>query len=130
MKPVEVAKDGAIYDLVFLHHVALTGEGLEMIQKAIRAMGYELDQVPIVVEGKVPRAKVYVVLGGGALKKWMRGKVASPGNWIEWNGRQVYVTYSPVFILRFKSVTAEVKRFKSHMWTGLKGILERLKLMS
>ena len=127
VKPVEVAKDGAVYDIVFLHHEALNAAGQEMMEKTIRALGYEPQDVPIVVEGKVPRAKVYVVLGGKAREKWMPGTFVAPGSWTNWKEKRVYVTYSPVYILRFKTVTDEVKRIKLQMWGGLKSIVKNLK---
>ena len=127
VKPVEVAKDGAVYDLVFLHHAPLNAAGQEMMEKTIRALGYEVGDVPIVVEGKVPRAKVYVVLGGKAREKWMPGKFVAPGSWTNWKEKKVYVTYSPVYILRFKTVTNEVMRIKTQMWSGLKSIVKSLK---
>ena len=126
-KAVEVAKDGAVYDLVFLHHTPLNAAGQEMMEKTIRALGYEVGDVPIVVEGKVPRAKVYVVLGGKAREKWMPGKFVAPGSWTNWKEKKVYVTYSPVYILRFKTVTNEVMRIKTQMWSGLKSIVKSLK---
>ena len=126
-KAVEVSKDGAVYDLVFLHHAPLNAAGQEMMEKTIRALGYEVGDVPIVVEGKVPRAKVYVVLGGKAREKWMPGTFVSPGSWTNWKEKKVYVTYSPVYILRFKKVTNEVMRIKTQMWSGLKSIVKSLK---
>ncbi len=126
-KRVEVAKDGAVYDLVFLHHAPLNAAGQEMMENTIRALGYKLEDVPIVAEGKVPRAKVYVVLGGKAREKWMPGKFVAPGSWTDWKEKKVYVTYSPVYILRFKTVTDEVKRIKVQMWSGLKSIVKNLK---
>ncbi len=126
-KAVEVAKDGAMYDLVFLHHAPLNAAEQEMMEKTIQALGYEVGDVPIVVEGKVPRAKVYVVLGGMAREKWMPGAFVAPGSWTNWKEKKVYVTYSPVRILRFKTVTDEVMRIKKQMWGGLKSIVKNLK---
>lgn len=119
------------YDFIFLHDRPLSGKGQEMISKITAAMGRTPDTAPVIVDSPRPDAKIYVVLGDRALKKWFPGLRASPGMWISGReGETALVTYSPNFFLRFGEVTPTVKKIKSDMWNSLKGVLQRLALMS
>ena len=98
-----------------------------MMAKIVTAMHETPDTAPIVFTGERPSAKIYVVLGLKAMKKWYPGMHASPGQWLRGReGEDVLVTYSPEYILRFGAVTPAVKKIKSDMWTSLKGVMQRI----
>lgn len=116
------------YDFAFLHDRPLSPGGTEMMSKIIAALGKMPETAPIICDGAIPRAKVLVVLGGNALKKWFPSVGGAPGQWIEKGSiRNVLVTYSPEFILRFGPVTPKVKAIKTSMWQSLKSVLVRVK---
>jgi len=116
-----------LYDLVFLHDKALSEGGIAMMAKIIPAMGKTPDTAPIVFTGEMPAAKVYVVLGGNALKKWFPGTPGAPGQWAQTTkAKNVLVTYSPEYILRFGTVTPSVQKLKREMWQSLKSVLQRI----
>jgi hypothetical protein len=120
---------GEKYDFVFLHHEALTAPGIEMMGKIVTAMKKTADTAPIVFTGNLPSAKVYVVLGSTALKKWFPGAYAAPGQWISDDAaRNILVTHSPADILRFPVVTPAVKKIKQDMWNCLKAVMQRVAL--
>ena len=100
-----------------------------MIAKITAAMGRTPDTAPVIVEGDMPKAQLYVVLGDRALKKWFPGIHAGPGMWITGSdGEETLVTYSPNYFLRFGTVTPTVQKIKAEMWKSLKGVLQRLAL--
>ena len=112
-------------ELVFLHDRPLAPAGVEMMAKILNALGKP--DAPIVVAPPVPQAKVTVVLGGLALKKYFPGMKGEPGQWQKTpDGRDVLITYSPAYILRFGSVTPAVQKIKQDMWTSLKAVRQRL----
>ena len=75
----------------------------------------------------VPQAKITVVLGGLALKKYFAGMRGEPGQWEKTpEGRDVLITYSPEYILRFGTVTPAVQKIKEEMWRSLKAVKQRL----
>lgn len=114
-------------DFVFLHDKPLSPAGEEMMAKIVTTLGRTAETAPIVVEPPIPKAKVYVILGGLALKKFQPKLKAVPGQWVKTEkGAEVLVTYSPEYILRFKEVTPAVKKLKQDMWVALKGVLRRL----
>ena len=99
-----------------------------MMAKIIGAMKRTAENSPIVVEPPMPRAKVLVVLGGRALRKYFPEQKAEPGQWFRTpGGRDVLVTYSPEYILRFSTVTPAVQKLKQDMWRSLKAVVQRLK---
>ena len=113
-------------DLCFLHDRPLSPGGVEMMAKIIVAMHRTAENTPIVVEPPMPRAKVLVVLGVRALKKYFPGQKSEPGQWFRTpGGRDVLVTYSPEYILRFGTVTPAVQKMKKDMWTSLKAVVQR-----
>ena len=114
------------YDFVFLHHCELSPTEDEMIGKIIAALKYERSKAPVLFEGNLPRAKIYIILGELALRKWIKNKAGAPGQWIDWQGRHAFVTYSPTNILRFKVVTPAVHKLKKEMWHSLQAIVSRL----
>lgn len=98
-----------------------------MMKKIIEAMHTTLESAPIITDMPVPKAKVYVILGGLALKKFQPKLKGVPGQWLKTEkDADVLVTYSPEYILRFKEVTSGVKKIKQDMWLALKGVLRRL----
>ena len=112
-------------ELVFLHDRSLSEKGVEMMAKILTALGKP--DAPIVVAPPVPQAKVTVVLGGLALKKYFPGMKGEPGQWQKTpDGREVLITYSPAYILRFGSVTPAVQKIKEDMWRSLKAVRQRL----
>ena len=114
-------------DFVFLHDRPLSEKGMEMMAKIIVAMGKDASSAPIVFEGAVPPAKLYVILGWNALKKWVPGAKAAPGEWIKTkSGKDALVTYSPEKIVRYKVVTDEVTKMKQEMWKSLKSVMQRI----
>ena len=119
------SKTQTISELVFLHDRPLTPAGVEMMAKILNALGNP--DAPIVVAPPVPEAKVTVVLGGLALKKYFPGMKGEPGQWQKTpEGRDVLITYSPAYILRFGTVTPAVEKIKQDMWRSLKAVRQRL----
>ena len=73
-----------------------------MMAKIVTAMHKTPESAPIVFNGERPPAKIYVVLGSEAMKKWYPGMRGAPGQWLRGrDGEDVLVTYSPEHILRF-----------------------------
>ena len=121
----EHSSNSNIKDLVFLHDRPLSEKGVEMMAKILTALGKS--DAPIVVAPPVPEAKVTVVLGGLALKKYFPGMKGEPGQWQKTpEGRDVLITYSPAYILRFGTVTPAVQKIKEEMWRSLKAVKQRL----
>ena len=115
--------------LAFLHDRPLAPEGVEMMAKILTAMGLSSETTPIVVAPPVPRARICVVLGGLAMKKYFPGMRGEPGQWQKTpDGRDVLITYSPAYILRFATVTPAVQKMKQDMWRSLKAVVQRLRL--
>ena len=120
----EHSSDSNIKELAFLHDRPLSAAGVEMMAKILNALGKA--DAPIVVVPPAPQAKVTVVLGGLALKKYFPGMRGEPGQWQKTpEGRDVLITYSPEYILRFGSVTPAVQKMKKDMWTSLKAVVQR-----
>lgn len=127
-RTIEQSNVRTIPDLAFLHDRPLSPAGIEMMAKIIGAMKRTAENSPIVVEPPMPRAKVLVVLGGRALRKYFPEQKAEPGQWFRTpGGRDVLVTYSPEYILRFGTVTPAVQKLKQDMWRSLKAVVQRLK---
>ena len=115
-----------VFDFVFLHDKPLTPAGIEMMAKIVNAMGRTADTAPVIVTPPLPQARVYIVLGALALRKYFPGVKGEPGQWVKSaDGKEVLITYSPAFILRFPTVTDAVMKMKSEMWTSLKGVMQR-----
>ena len=127
-RTIEQSNGRTVPDLAFLHDRPLSPAGIEMMAKIIGAMKRTAENSPIVVKPPMPRAKVLVVLGGRALKKYFPEQKAEPGQWFRTpGGRDVLVTYSPEYILRFDTVTPAVQKLKQDMWRSLKAVVQRLK---
>ena len=116
-----------VLDFVFLHDRPLSQGGIEMMAKIVTAMKKTPETAPIVFTGERPAAKAYVLLGSGALRKWLPGAKGAPGEWVkDQSGNSYLVTYSPEFILRMGPPTPAVKEIKMKMWTSLKGVMQRV----
>jgi len=114
-------------DFVFLHDRPLSPGGIEMMAKIVTAMKKTAETAPIVFNGERPAAKAYVLLGSGALRKWLPGVKGAPGEWVkDQAGNSYLVTCSPEFILRMGPPTPAVKEIKMKMWTSLKGVMQRV----
>ena len=117
-----------VFDFVFIHDRPLSTKGVEMMAKIVTAMGRTEETAPIRVAPPIPKSRVYVVLGGLAMRKHFPGLAGSPGQWLKTqDGADVLVTYSPEYILRYPTVTDAVKKIKQEMWTSLKAVLQRIK---
>lgn len=111
----------------FLHDRPLSQGGIEMMGKIITAMKQTPETAPIIFAGDRPDAKVCVVLGSAALKKWFPTLRGAPGQWLRGpGGEDVLITYSPEYILRMGPVTPAVREIKVKMWTSLKGVMQRV----
>jgi len=101
--------------------------GTEMMAKIVAALGRTAATAPVLVAPPRPPAKVYVALGARALEMWFPGLKGAPGNWLTAaDGTPVLVTYSPEFILRFRTVTPDVQRIKRAMWIAIKSVLRKI----
>ena len=112
----------------FLHDRPLSPSGIEMMAKIVTAMHETPETAPIVFTGERPPAKMYVVLGSEAMKKWYPGMRGAPGQWLRGrDGEDVLLTYSPEYLLRFGAATPALMKLKREMWTSLKGVMQRLR---
>ena len=119
-------QQGTGYKFVFLHDRPLSPKGAEMVGKIVAAMGATGESAPVVVDGAMPRAKVYIALGAAALGKWMPDRKGGPGDWLKTDGgSDVLVTHSPESLVRFSVVTPAVMKLKRDMWTSLKEVVRR-----
>ena len=126
-QPANHAPLSTSLDFVFLHDRPLSPGGIEMMAKIVTAMKKTPETAPIIFTGERPPAKAYVLLGSGALRKWLPGVRGAPGEWVkDSEGNSYLVTYSPEFILRMGPVTPAVKEIKMKMWTSLKGVMQRV----
>ena len=130
-EPAPVAASGGGFDFVFLHDRKLSAAGEEMMRKIIAAMLAAMKKdghdAPILIDLPLPPAKVYVVLGSFALKKFFPALRGAPGQWLKsGSGADVLVSNSPEYILRFGVETEAVKKIKQDMWRSLKTVVQRL----
>lgn len=117
---------GRRFDFVFLHEKPLSQKGAEMISKITAALRTTAELAPVVDSSPLPEARIYVVLGSLALRKWFPEIKAAPGMWVKTrSGCDVLVTYSPEYILRFGTVTPAVEKIKKDMWVSLKAVAQR-----
>ena len=123
----QISSTGPVLDFAFLHDRPLAPAGIEMMAKIVTALGKTADTAPVVVAPPIPKARAYVVLGALALKKHFPGLRGEPGQWVKSaDGKDVLITYSPAFILRFPTVTDAVKKIKRDMWNSLRGVMQRV----
>lgn len=113
---------------LFIHDRPLSPEGAEMVGKITEALGETAESAPVVFAPPFPKAKVTVILGGRALRKWFPGRNAAPGQWVEGLfGEEALVSYSPEYILRISADGEELKKIKRRMWTDLKAAHRKAK---
>lgn len=99
-----------------------------MMAKILTAMGRKAENTPVVVVPPTPKAKIVVVMGGLALRKYFPELRGEPGQWQRTpEGQDVLITYSPEYILRFETVTPAVRKMKEDMWRSLKAVVQRLR---
>ena len=100
-----------------------------MVSKILPAMGATAESAPLVIQAPLPKAKVYVVFGYGALKKFFPEASGAPGQWLMPSGAnaEILITYSPDYILRFGEVNDVVKKFKQEMWKSLKVVMQKVR---
>ena len=100
-----------------------------MVAKIVKALGKTAETAPVVLDRPFPNAKVYIVLGGLAMRKFFPEMKGAPGKWMKAKtGEDVLVTYSPEYILRFGEVTPAVQKMKEDMWRSLKTAMQRTRL--
>ena len=117
---------GRRFDFVFLHEKPLSPKGAEMISKITAALKTSAEFAPVVDSAPLPEARIYVVLGALALRRWFPEIKAAPGMWVKTrSGCDVLVSYSPEYILRFGTVTPAVEKIKKDMWVSLKAVAQR-----
>lgn len=116
-----VRPSGMRTKVVFLHHAPLSSQAAEIVCKIAAALKIEPTTV---VEGPLPDARVYVVLGSEANRKFFPGERTGPGNYLP-RHPNVYVTYSPELFVRLGVDAPEVQSRKREMWKGLKGVMQR-----
>ena len=109
--------------LVFVHDRPLSSGGVEMMAKIITALGLTEREAPVIVAPPLSKARAYVVLGARALNRYFPGKPGAPGmRFTTESGAQAVITYSPEYILRYKTVTPALKKIKMDMWCAIKQI--------
>lgn len=119
---------GTALDFAFLHHRPLGAGAAEMIEKITAAMGKTAQTAPVAFAPPLPEAKVYVILGGKALKMFFPAQPAAPGQWITvGKGVPALVTYSPEYVLRFSHGSPQLAQVKREMWNSLKNVMRRIK---
>ena len=123
------AASGPRLDFAFIHDRPLSTLGAEMVAKIVKALGKTMETAPVVLNRPFPKAKVYIVLGGLAMRKFFPEMKGAPGKWIRSKaGEDVLITYSPEYILRFGEVTPAVQKMKEDMWRSLKTAMQRTRL--
>ena len=124
-KPAGARRAG--YEFVFLADGVLSPSAREMMERVAAYMGKTLETAPLVCDGGLPHAKIHIVLGSTALKKWFPGKRAAPGQWFDaGGGAEAVVTRSPDRVL--KATTKEtLLDLKKEMQAVFKTVLQRIK---
>lgn len=125
---VSAESAGAVKELVFLHDGALTPASVTVMAKAILAMGRTSENSPIVVTGDLPKARIYVAMGSGALTRWFPELHGAPGVWLRSGAGDVLVTESPERFALYAPGSKALKDAKVRLWTALKGVVQRLNL--
>ena len=98
-----------------------------MMAKAVNGLGWAAEAAPVVVAAPLPAAKIYIVLGSEAMKKFFPELHGGPGQWLKApDGADVLVTYSPEYILRFDASLPAVYEKKKEMWMSLKAAKQRI----
>ena len=114
----EAAKPVA--DFAFLLECDPAGPVAELLPRMSEAIGYGSDGVRI----NDPNARVLIVLGADALRKWLPGVLARPGQWVKRGKTPALVTASPTKTYRFYGHDpAKIRQLKLRLWADLKAAL-------
>ncbi len=123
LNAVKGEKDEPSADFAFLLECEPEGEVAELLPKMSAAIGYGPDGVKI----NDPSARVLIVLGSDALRKWIPGVLARPGQWVQRGDTPALVTASPTKTYRFLGHRPEkIRALKLRLWADLKAALARL----
>ena len=121
-------KDGdeagaVIPDFAFLLECEPSGQVAELLPKMSAAIGYGRDGVRV----NDPNARVLIVLGADALRKWLPGVLARPGQWVKRGETPALVTASPTKTYRFFGNDPDkIHKLKLRLWADLKAALARI----
>ena len=100
---------------------------MEKTAAAMKKLHKGIEGGAVCTDLPLPPARVYVVLGSFALKKFFPALRGAPGQWLRAeNGADVLVSNSPEYILRFGVENESVKKIKQDMWRSLKTVVQRL----
>ncbi len=129
-EPIPVVADSPVknqYDFVFLHHAPLSSKANEIMQKILAALKKDEKSAPIIYEGDLPKAGIYIVLGISASRKWFPqiNAASRAGVWSRLQDADVLITYSPERIIRVLN-SSYVTQMKREMWSSLKIVLQRV----
>ena len=112
-----------IPDFAFLLECEPSGQVAELLPKMSEAIGYGRDGVRV----NDPNARVLIVLGADALRKWLPGVLARPGQWVKRGETPALVTASPTKTYRFFGNDPDkIRKLKLRLWADLKTALARI----
>ena len=112
-----------IPDFAFLLECEPSGQVAELLPKMSEAIGYGPDGVRV----NDPNARVLIVLGSDALRKWLPGVLAKPGMWVKRGETPALVTASPTKTYRFYGNDQDkIRKLKLRLWADLKAALARI----
>lgn len=118
-----------IRDLAFFTGRPLTPAGEELFSKMIAAIKYTRDRV--YVNDETANAKVIILMGVEAHRKYAPQIKAVRGKWFEIGKVSAVTTFSPDFILsHFIQDSKEMNAAKKEVWEVLKSALARLAAIS
>ena len=113
----------SIPDFAFLLECEPSGQVAELLPKMSEAIGYGRDGVRV----NDPNARVLIVLGADALRKWLPGVLARPGQWVKRGETPALVTASPTKTYRFFGNDPDkIHKLKLRLWADLKAALARI----
>lgn len=102
-----------------------------MMAKVAVFMGQDPVSAPVVTDAPLPQAKVYVVLGSQALRKWFPGIRAGNGMWFSTGDRGVenaVVTRSPDLVLARAGSQKTLRELKEEMKAVFISAMQRIRL--
>ena len=112
---------------MFLNDKAPSEKLQKVISGSIARLGLSPEEAPLVFDGPMPTAQVYIVLGARALNKWLPGKAAAPGMWLRTDsGKPVIVTATPDKFLRFDPSLPSVGQMKRDLWNAFRAAAAQL----
>lgn len=114
-----------IRDLAFFTGRPLTPAGEELFNKMIVAIKYTRDRV--YVNDEAANAKVIILMGAEAHRKYAPQVKAVRGKWFELGKASAVTTFSPDFILsHFIQDSKEMNAAKKEVWEVLKSAVVRI----